>query len=308
MRFTKLHGLGNDYVYVNGYEEDVEDPAALARQIAHRHFGVGGDGLIMVVPPDPGVDADVRMRMFNADGSEAEMCGNGVRCVCKLAHDHGLSHSNPMRIQTGNGVLTLEYTLDEADCVDTVTVDMGPPVLESALVPVRIDAVDPGEAVVGMTLGRLVQWPPDLAADWIDHCGFDSKMTCVSMGNPHAVLCCECVENVELQHVGPTLELHPMFPNRVNVHVFRADGEGELTMRTWERGSGLTMACGTGACAVAVAAHLTGKAGREVLVHLPGGDLTIDWREADDHVYMTGPAVEVFRGEWQTQPRLAAGA
>lgn len=307
MRFTKLQGIGNDYIYINGFEEDIDDPSELATRIADRHFGVGGDGLILVVPPEEGVDADVRMRMFNADGSESEMCGNGVRCVCKLAHDRGITTANPMRVQTGNGVLLLEYSLDEEGCVETVTVDMGPPILRSGLVPVRIDSIDPSEPVIGVRLGNVVQWPADLAADWIDHCGFDSKLTCVSIGNPHAVLCCDCVEHIELQHVGPTLELHPMFPNRVNVHVFRADADDEITMRTWERGSGITLACGTGACAVLVAAHLTGKTGREALVHLPGGDLRIEWREADRHIYMTGPAVEVFRGEWEPARVRAVG-
>ena len=304
MHFTKMHGIGNDYVYIDGSSTSVEHPETLAVTLADRHFGIGGDGLILVLPPQDGTHRDgqprphVRMRMFNADGSEAEMCGNGVRCVCKFAHDRGLATHNPMRIETGNGVLELSYTLDDHGKVDAVTVDMGEPILASSLVPVRIESIAPSEPVVDACLDGLVQWPAELAANWIEACGFDSRMTCVSMGNPHAILMCDEVERVQLEQVGPALECHPMFPNRTNVHFYRADSRTELTMRTWERGSGITLACGTGACAVLVAGVLTGDLDRgPVLAHLPGGDLTLEWREEDNHVLMTGPATEVFTGE-----------
>lgn len=302
MRFTKMHGIGNDYVYVNGFDPDagpaIEDPAGLAPILADRHLGIGGDGLILVLPPEPGVEADVRMRMFNADGSESEMCGNGIRCVCKLAHDRGLSDANPMRIQTGRGVLILDYTLDPGGKVGRVTVDMGEPILEAASIPVDLPGVEPTDRVVAYDLRRAVQWPPEIAADWIDRCGFDAKMTCISMGNPHAVLYCDQADRVDLARVGPTLEHHPMFPRRVNVHVVHVHGPGEVTVRHWERGSGPTLACGTGACAVCVAGVLTGHTGRRITAHLPGGDLTLQWRESDHHVLMTGPATEVFTGDW----------
>ncbi|MBI1369901.1 MAG: diaminopimelate epimerase [Planctomycetes bacterium] len=270
MRFTKMHGIGNDYVYVNGFEETVRDPAALAPRIADRHTGVGGDGLILILPPESGVKADVRMRMFNADGSESEMCGNGVRCVAKYAFDHGLTKARPMRVQTGNGVLTIDYTLDANGKLATATVDMGEPILELPKVPVdatRFDATLEGAMYV-------------------------------SMGNPHATFFVKDVAAVELAKLGPKVEHHAAFPRRINVHYVQVHSPGELTMRTWERGSGITMACGTGACAVAVSGVLTHRTARKVLAHLPGGDLTLEWRETDNHVYMTGPAVEVFSGDW----------
>lgn len=310
MRFVKMHGIGNDYVYVNGFDpaNRVEDPAALAPIIADRHFGVGGDGLILVVPPAPGNQADARMRMFNADGSESEMCGNGVRCVCKLVHDEGISRNNPMRIQTGRGVLTLHYTTGPDGKVDTVRVDMGEPILEAVKIPVAIPGVGPDDRVVGVSLRGLVQWPAELAADWIDSCGFESQMTCVSMGNPHAVMYCGEAEKINLPVVGPTLEHHPMFPKRINVHFVKVHSRDEVTVVHWERGSGITLACGTGACAVCVAGVLTGKTDRKILAHLPGGDLDLEWDEKTNHVFMTGPATEVFRGEWPDAPSEAVVA
>jgi len=296
--FTKMHGIGNDYVYINGFEHHVPDPAAMAEAVSDRHFGVGSDGLILVLPPSEGVEAHAKMRMFNADGSEAQMCGNGIRCVAKLVHDRGISRCRPLRIETGAGVLSLDYALDRHEKVQTVTVDMGEPILPSRLVPAEVPGVDPDDPVIGVSLEKIVQWPPEVAADWIDACGFDQKMTCVSMGNPHAVMYCEKAELIELDHIGPALEHHPVFPERVNAHFYSADSRAELTMRTWERGSGITLACGTGACAVCVAAVLTGRADRAVLIHLPGGDLELEWRESDNHVYMTGSATEVFSGTW----------
>lgn len=270
MQFIKMHGIGNDYVYINGFQETIDDPAALAPIVADRHKGIGGDGLIMVLPAEDGVDAHVRMRMFNADGSESEMCGNGIRCVCKLAHDHGITTANPMLIQTGNGVLTLEYTTDAAGKVEMVTVDMGEPILKLPAIPVDESALD----------SRL------------------ADASFVSMGNPHATLYTDDVAAVDLCKLGPELEHHPAFPRRMNVHYVQVHSDDEVTMRTWERGSGITQACGTGASAVCVSGVLTGKSDRTILAHLPGGDLTLEWRESDNHVYMTGPAAEVFTGEW----------
>ena len=285
MRFTKMHGLGNDYVYVNGFDERVDDPAALAPKIADRHFGVGGDGLILLLPPEAGVDADVRMRMFNADGSEAEMCGNGVRCVCKLAHDRGIATRNPMRVQTGNGVLSLSYELNRAGKVRDVTVDMGEPITEPADVPVDPDQLELIEPPHTYQIPSPQTDEPLIA-------------TFVSMGNPHAVLFVPDVDEVDLERLGPIIEHHPAFPRRMNAHFVQSHGANEVTMRTWERGSGVTMACGTGACAVCVAGVVMDCALREILAHLPGGDLTIRWDEKDSHVYMTGPATEVFTGDW----------
>ena len=292
MRFTKMHGLGNDYVYVNGFAETIDDPSAVARRVADRHFGVGGDGMILILPPRSNVPADVRMRMFNADGSEGEMCGNGVRCVAKYAFDHGLSRNNPLRVETGRGVLSLALTLGRDGKVSHVAVDMDEPILESARIPTR------------MLLPKVINQPlvelPDVpaSAGWRERCGLDARMTCVSMGNPHVVIFCKHVDRVPLDVVGPQVETHPMFPARINVHFAEVIGPSEVKMRTWERGSGITLACGTGACAVVVAGALTSRLSRKALVHLPGGDLQIEWRDGDNHVIMTGPATEVFNGEW----------
>lgn len=284
MRFTKMHGIGNDYVYVNGYEEAVADPARLAPRIADRHFGVGGDGLILVLPPEKGLDAHVRMRMFNADGSESEMCGNGIRCVCKFAYDRGLSSDNPMRIQTGHGVLSVRYTTDSRNKVEQVTVDMGEPILDL-----------PGVPVEEARLGGMVS--PHLYRLSIPD-GESFEAAFVSMGNPHAVIHCRDVARIDLPRLGPLLERHAAFPRRINVHFVEVHQRDTVTMRTWERGSGITLACGTGASAVCVAGALTGRTERQILAHLPGGDLTLHWNQQDNHVYMTGPATEVFTGEW----------
>jgi diaminopimelate epimerase len=292
MKFTKMHGIGNDYVYVDGFAQDVADPPAVARRVTDRHFGIGGDGLILILPSDR---ADVRMRMFNADGSEAEMCGNGIRCVAKYAFDHGLAKANPMRVETGNGVLAL--TLETTNgTVERVTVNMGAPILEAAEVPVRLPGLDGSSRVVDVPLPEI-DWG-DVGAAWIDDAGLDSRMTCVSMGNPHVVLYCEDAATVPLDKVGPILEHHEAFPRRINVHFVQVRDRGEVVMRTWERGSGITLACGTGASAVCVAGVLSGRTDRQVLAHLPGGDLRLEWRESDNCVYMTGPATEVFSGDW----------
>ena len=294
MRFTKMHGIGNDYVYINGFEESLRDPSALATRIADRHTGVGGDGLILLLPPEEGVAADVRMRMFNGDGSEAEMCGNGVRCVCKLAHDRGIARANPMRIQTGRGVLTLRYTLDESGRVGDVSVDMGEPILEPAAIPTSISHNGP---LIDFNARRLFETREGLPA-WTVDAGLNTGMTCVSMGNPHAVFFCSDVARIPLEAIGPVIEHDPWFPRRINIHFVQIQSRGEAIMRTWERGSGITLACGTGACAVAVAGVLTGRSDRHLLAHLPGGDLALEWDAGNNHVTMTGPATEVFQGDW----------
>jgi diaminopimelate epimerase len=277
MRFTKMHGLGNDYVYVDCFSEKVGDPRKLAVAVSDRHFGIGADGLILILPSS---QADVRMQMFNADGGEAQMCGNGVRCVAKYAYDHGLAKANPMRVETAAGIRTIDLSLGADGKVAAATVDMGVPVLDPAAIPVTIRqarAVD----VTLKTSTRALQ------------------MTCVSMGNPHAVFFVDDVAGVPLAALGPEIENHPVFPQRVNVHFVQVHSRREVTMRTWERGSGITLACGTGASAVCVAGVQTGKTDRQLLAHLPGGDLRLQWRQEDDHVLMTGPATEVFSGDWE---------
>ncbi len=280
-----MHGIGNDYVYVNCFEQTIDDPSLCAIAVSDRHRGIGADGLILILPPEKNTNADVRMRIFNADGSEAEMCGNGIRCLAKYAHDHGITCANPMSVQTGNGVLSIRYTIDDTEKLASATVDMERPILEANAIPVTVNGVD-GSA-------NVVDYPFD------DIAGMMSlRMTCVSMGNPHAVFFCDDVTKIDLQKIGPKIEEHAWFPNRVNVHFVSVQSRKEITMRTWERGSGITLACGTGACAVAVAGVLCGHTDRSIVAHLPGGDLTLDWREDNDHVYMTGPATEVFSGDW----------
>jgi diaminopimelate epimerase len=278
-----MHGIGNDYVYVNGFQETVADPADVARKVSDRHFGIGSDGLILILPPTTAGTADVRMRMFNADGSEGEMCGNGVRCVAKYAYDHGLSRSNPMRVETGRGVLTLDIKADANNKVELVTVNMGEPIFEPAKIP-----FDPSK-VVATKDPRIFRY--ELAGEAMD-------VIPVSTGNPHSITFVSDVESLDLNRIGPLAEKHPAFPKRVNAHWAQVISPKEIRMRTWERGSGITWACGTGASAVCVAAVLSGRTDRNVLVHLPGGDLKIEWRQSDNNIYMTGPATEVFSGEW----------
>ena len=288
MRFTKMHGLGNDYVYVDWTgQPPPRDPAALSRVISDRHFGVGSDGLILIGPSER---ADVRMRMFNADGSESEMCGNGIRCVAKYAFDHGLTRNNPLTVETGRGILTLDLQI-KGGKVHQVTVKMGEPILDAEKIPTTLG----GRRVVNVPLPTNIGYESQRG---IVACGLDARVTCVSMGNPHAVLYCDDVNKAPVEPVGSMLENDPVFPRRINVHFVQVQSPEEVTLRTWERGSGITLACGTGACSVAVAGVLTGRTGRKILAHLPGGDLRLEWREADNQVYMTGPAVEVFSGEW----------
>jgi len=284
MKFTKMHGIGNDYVYVNGFAENVADPVAVAKKVSDRHFGVGSDGLILILPSK---SADVRMRMFNADGSESEMCGNGVRCVAKYAFDHGLTKNNPIKVETGRGVLPIELKVVEGKVAEA-TVNMGTPEMDLPRIPVNPEAVsEPRDAAPPSTFILKSANTREIA-----------RATFVSMGNPHAVIFVDDVAKIDVASLGPVLENHKAFPRRINVHWVQIKSRGEVTMRTWERGSGITMACGTGACAVAVAGVLTGRTARKILAHLPGGDLQLEWRESDNRVYMTGPATEVFSGEW----------
>jgi diaminopimelate epimerase len=285
MKFTKMQGAGNDYVYVDCFREPLpEDPAELARRVADRHYGIGGDGLILICPSQR---ADARMRMFNADGSESEMCGNGVRCVAKYVYDHGIAAKPRLTIETGAGVLELELEV-EADRVRRVKVDMGQPVLEAQRIPVELSQASRDGRIIDFPLEKSIPMPA--AAAWMEACGLDPRITCVSMGNPHVVIYCRRVAAVPLEAIGPVLETQPIFPRRINVHFVEVHGPGEVTMR-------ITLACGTGASAVCVAGALTGRTARRILAHLPGGDLDLEWA-ANDHVYMTGPAVEVFSGEF----------
>ncbi|MCR5677880.1 MAG: diaminopimelate epimerase [Agathobacter sp.] len=275
MKFTKMHGCGNDYVYVNLFEEQIEDAPALSIRVADRHFGIGGDGLITIGPSDK---ADFRMRIYNADGSEAEMCGNGIRCVAKYVYDHHLTDQTTIRIESGAGVKMLDLTVENG-LVSSVCVDMGEPILEAEKIPVVAEKSPVIDEPI--TAGER---------DW--------KMTCVSMGNPHAVLFVDDVKTFDLDTYGPLFEHHKRFPNRTNTEFVAVHSRKEVSMRVWERGSAETWACGTGACASVVACILNGLTDDEVLIHLRGGDLTIRWDRQSNHVFMTGPATEVFEGEF----------
>ncbi len=277
MRFTKMEGLGNDYVYVDGAAETVTDAPALARRVSDRRFGVGSDGLILIQPSD---SAAVRMEMYNAYGSRGEMCGNGLRCVARYAHDHGLAPGPRMTIDTDAGSKDVEVLLSEGS-VEGVRVNMGPPILERHLIPMDPESGGPGPVIAEPL---YVQ----------DHM---FVTTCVSMGNPHCVIFVDEPAGFPVARVGAAIETHDAFPNRANVEFVRVSSRTEVVQRTWERGSGETHACGTGACATVVAARLNGLVDPEVIVHLVGGDLTVRWDGDDAPVWMTGPAVEVFRGE-----------
>jgi diaminopimelate epimerase len=272
--FTKMHGAGNDYVYVNGFEVKVADPAAVARAVSPRRKGIGSDGLILIQPSSV---AAVRMEMYNADGSRGEMCGNGIRCVGKYAYELGITRDNPLRVETDSGVKMLELEVQDG-AVRSVNVDMGEPILEPASIPMRFEG------------SRVVDEPLEVA-------GETHRVTCVSMGNPHCVVFLSDIAALDLETIGPRFERHERFPKGINTEFIKVLARDEMDMRVWERGSGETAACGTGACAAAVAGVLTRRTDRRVLVHLAGGDLTIEWRERDNHVAMRGEAVEVFRGE-----------
>lgn len=280
MRFTKMQGAGNDYVYVDCFVEKVpEDPAKLAIAISDRHFGIGSDGLILICRSEV---ADAKMRMFNADGSESEMCGNGLRCVAKYVYDYGIATKPTLKLETGRGVLTVDVEVHDGHA-KRVTIDMGEPILEAAQIPTTLKGKPPLEQLVKYSARDITG---------------EIKLTCVSMGNPHAVAFVEQINDHLVHKVGPILEKHEVFPRRTNVEFIRVNSRTDLTMRVWERGSGETLACGTGACAVCVAGVLTGRTDRKVTIHLLGGDLEIEWKESDNHVYLTGPAVEVFSGDW----------
>lgn len=270
-----MQGAGNDYVYVNAFREQLpDDLPSLARQMSDRHRGVGSDGLILIGPSET---ADARMRMFNADGSESEMCGNGIRCVAKYVYDHEIARKEELRIETGRGILTLQVFPVEGR-VERVRVNMGEPILNGPDIPTTLPGNPPLE--VPLTVG-----------------GRQLQVTCVSMGNPHCVTFVDELNDEWVHGIGPQIERHPAFPRRVNAEFIQVVSPSEIIMRVWERGSGETQACGTGACASAVAGALTGRTERTVLCHLPGGDLTLEWADSNE-VFMTGPATEVFTGTW----------
>ena len=275
-----MHGAGNDYVYVDAFSEKLPvDLPELARQMSHRRFGVGGDGLIIIHPSEI---ADARMQMFNADGSEGEMCGNAIRCVAKYLYDHGIVVKNSMHIDTGAGVLSLDLETSDDNRVCRVTVDMGEPILDAPSIPTTISNAD-----------RIIEHPVEFG-------GQTFHVTCVSMGNPHCVIFVESATDELVLGMGPVIENDPRFPNRVNVEFVECLSRSEVRQRTWERGSGETWACGTGASAVCVAGVLTGRTERTILNHLVGGDLMLQWDEASKHVMKTGGAVEIFSGDWET--------
>lgn len=274
MKFTKMHGTGNDYIYINGFEEKLENPSEAAVKLSDRRFGIGSDGLILILPSDV---ADCRMEMFNADGSIGKMCGNGIRCVAKYVYDRGLVKKDVLRVETRSGIKTLQLQVEDGK-VASVRVNMGQPELDPEKIPVLFSKDRMVDEEVYTPSGNV----------W--------RVTCVSMGNPHAVIFVDDVEGLDLPAIGPEMEKHAMFPERANIEFVQVTGPHEVQMRVWERGSGETLACGTGACACAVASVLTGKTDRDVTVHLRGGDLHIFWDPDTDDVYMEGPAAFVFDG------------
>lgn len=269
-----MHGAGNDYIYVNGFTEQVENPAELSIRLSNRNFGVGSDGLVLILPSET---CDFRMRMFNADGSESEMCGNASRCVGKYVYDKGLTQKTEINLETGAGVKILKLEVSNGK-VKRVTVDMGEPILQPALVPVNL----PGEKAVSVPL--IIE-------------NSEYAITCVSMGNPHAVVFTKGIDQLNLTELGPKFENNALFPRRTNTEFIEILDRSTLKMRVWERGSGETLACGTGACASLVAAVLNGHTERKATLQLLGGTLEIEWDEKTNHVFMTGPAETVFEGE-----------
>ncbi|HCJ09268.1 MAG: diaminopimelate epimerase [Lachnospiraceae bacterium] len=274
MRFTKMQGLGNDYVYVNCFQENVENPSEVAIKVSDRHFGIGSDGLILIKPSEV---ADFRMDMYNADGSQAEMCGNGIRCVAKYVYDYGLTDQTEISVETLAGIKYLKLQIEDGK-VARITVNMGQPELNPIKIPVKAE----GEQVVD---------------EPIEVNGTTYKMTCVSMGNPHCIVFVEDTASFPLEEIGPMFENHARFPKRVNTEFIQILNRNEVNMRVWERGSGETLACGTGACASAVACVLNGLTDNEITLHLLGGDLIVRWDQEENLVYMTGPAKVVFDGE-----------
>mgnify|MGYP000868612675 FL=1 len=274
MKFTKMQGIGNDYIYINCFQEKIKDPAALSVRLSDRHFGIGSDGIILIKPSRK---ADCEMDIYNADGSRAMMCGNGIRCVGKYVYDRGICKKNPLRVDTQSGVKTLYLHLENGS-VQSVQVDMGIPVLVPSEIPVQL----PGN--------RAVDVPYSVS-------GKEERITCISMGNPHCVVFVKDVDSLNLGKIGPEFEHAPIFPERVNTEFIQVVNDAEVKMRVWERGSGETLACGTGACASTVACVLNHKTGRKVLLHLRGGDLTVNWDEKTGSVFMEGPAEFVFDGK-----------
>lgn len=271
IKFTKMHGLGNDYVYIDCTKREIENPSDLAVKVSANHFGIGSDGLILICKSDV---ADFKMRMFNKDGSEAQMCGNGIRCVGKFVYDKGLTDKTEIEIETLGGIKSLQLNINDSK-VETVMVDMGKPILDPLKIPVKMDG------------NKLSLYVIDREFDVIP----------VSMGNPHAVIIVEDVRKFEIEKYGPIIECDMHFPEKINVEFATIVSNNHIIMRIWERGSGETLACGTGACATLVASNLMNLVGRKAKVELLGGILDIEWSEADNHVYMTGPAVTVFEGE-----------
>ncbi|AMP19980.1 diaminopimelate epimerase [endosymbiont 'TC1' of Trimyema compressum] len=274
MKFTKMHGLGNDYIYVNCFKENVENPSALSIEISDRHFGIGSDGLVLIMPSET---EDFRMRMFNNDGSEGEMCGNAIRCIGKYVYDNGLTKKEIVSVETLGGTKVIALNIKNG-IVESARVDMGGPILEPEKIPVNFKS------------NPVVNEP--IIVD-----GKTYEVTCVSMGNPHAITYMEQINHLELDKIGPSFEFNEKFPNRINTEFVEVISRKKLKMRVWERGSGETLACGTGACAVLVASVLNGLSERVATVELKGGSLKIEWNQEDNHVYMTGPATKVFDGE-----------
>lgn len=274
MKFTKMHGLGNDYIYVDAISQKIENPNEISKFVSDRHFGIGSDGLVLILPSDV---ADFKMRMFNSDGSEAEMCGNAIRCVGKFVYDKKMTDKSTITIETLAGIKVLEMTVENGKVV-LVKVDMGEPILKAEEIPV------------------LSEKHPVIDEE-ITAKDYSYYFTCVSMGNPHAITYIENVSEFPLEKIGPLFEIHEKFPRKTNVEFVELIDKNTVKMRVWERGAGETLACGTGACAVLVASILKGYVGRKSTVKLLGGDLIIEWNENDNHIYMTGPATTVFEGE-----------
>ena len=274
IKFTKMHGLGNDYVYIDAINQKIENESSLAQFVSNRHFGIGSDGLILICKSEI---ADFKMRMFNSDGSEAEMCGNGIRCVGKFVYDKGLTNKTTVKIETLAGIKTLILNTKDGK-VETARVDMGEPILEAEKIPV-ISTEKPVKNL-------------ELEAE-----NKKFKFTCVSMGNPHAITIVENTKEFDVEKYGKVLEIDKAFPKKANIEFAQIIDRQNINMRVWERGAGETLACGTGACATAVACNLNGLTDRKVNIELLGGTLNIEWNETDNHVYMTGPAVTVFDGE-----------
>ncbi|GKX27976.1 diaminopimelate epimerase [Vallitalea longa] len=275
MKFTKMHGCGNDYVYINGFENSIDDPSGLATKMSDRHFGVGGDGIVLILPTEK---ADFRMRMFNADGSEAEMCGNAIRCVGKYVYDNEMTQKEKITIETLAGIKTLDLTVENGK-VTYAKVDMGEPILKACDIPVVSDKYP----VIG---------------ERIDVQGKTYEFTCVSMGNPHAITYVDDTDNYPIEEIGKIVEIDDKFPKKVNVEFAQVIDRKTIKMRVWERGTGETLACGTGACATLVASVLNDLVDRKAVIKLIGGDLSIEWDEESNHIFMSGPATTVFEGEW----------